>query len=96
MPKRTRDWGALIREQLSSGKSQAEYCREHGLSVASFQYHKSKGVHVTGEKGCFVPIVSGADDSRVEVRFGEEVRLLFPLSTSPERLSEVVKCLSSK
>ena len=96
MRKSKRDWGSLIREQLSSGKSQTEFCRERGLSVPSFQYHKGKGVHKSVERSEFVPIVGASEDLRIELRCGSELHLLFPASTSAERLSEVVKCLSSR
>lgn len=36
------EWEGLISEQLSSGKSQAEFCRERGVSLASFQWRKMK------------------------------------------------------
>lgn len=96
MSRLNRDWGELIREQLSSGKSQAEFCRERGLSIPSFQYHKSKGAHHLKEQSGFVPIVGESGESRIEIRYGEEVKLLFPETVSAERVSEVVKCLSSR
>lgn len=94
---KTRDWGALIREQLSSGKSQVAYCRERGVSLATFQYHKGKGTHVKREQAQkFVSIVGGEAEDRIEVKYGADVQVYFPVETSLERLSELVRCLSSK
>lgn len=53
------EWESLIREQLTSGKSQKDFCRERGLSKASFQWRKMKlkrkpepfvAVEVSGEE----------------------------------------------
>lgn len=96
MAKESRDWGQLIREQLSSGGSQASFCKERGISLASFQYHKSRGAHELKEGGDFVPIVREGSEGRIEIRYSGDVSLLFPISTSAERLSEVVRCLSLK
>ncbi|MCB0328455.1 MAG: hypothetical protein KDD70_02295 [Bdellovibrionales bacterium] len=96
MGKEQRDWGALIREQIASGESQARFCKERGISLASFQYHKSRGADEAKESNNFVPIVREESETRIELRYNGGVSLLFPLSVSGERLSELVRCLSSK
>ncbi|MCI5066697.1 hypothetical protein MRY87_13330, partial [bacterium] len=68
MPNGRKDWGAIIREQLSSAQSQREFCGERGLAVASLQYHKSKGAHLEEEEERFVPISGAVSESRIEVR----------------------------
>lgn len=93
----SRDWGALIREQLSSGESQASFCKRRGISVASFQYHKSKGTYAReADVQRFVPIVGKDAEDRIELEVGSNVRMYFPADTSSQRLSELVRCLSSK
>lgn len=95
MSKGNRNWGELIREQLASGQSQADFCRQRGLSLSSFQYQKSKRAH--GEEGrVFVALTGEEKEERIEVRVGPELRLYFPAGTPSERLSELVRCLSSK
>lgn len=91
-----RNWGALIREQLASGESQISFCRARGLPVATFQYQKSKGAHLENKFADFVPIIGGEKEERIEITVGSEIRLYFPQNISAERLSEVVRCLSSK
>lgn len=93
MKRFSEDWGALIREQLSSGLSQVEFCRQRGVSVASFQYHKGKKAHLEESSG-FVPIVAGEDPKQIELRVGDKAQLFFPVDTPAEYLSEVVRCLS--
>ena len=96
MGRKKRDWRELICEQLSSGESQVSFCRKRGVSLSSFQYYKSKGAHLEGEEEEFVPLHHEESESRVELSYGDEVRLSFPAGTSAERLSEVVRCLSLK
>ena len=41
--RRSRDeWQRLIVKQTDSGQTQAVFCTEHGISVASFQYWKRR------------------------------------------------------
>lgn len=37
-----REWAQHVEEWKTSGKGQAEYCREHGLSWCRFYYWKNK------------------------------------------------------
>ena len=95
--KKGKDWQSLIEEQAVSGESQAEFCRKKGISLSLFQYHRSKrGRSSTLPR--LVPIVSSVGDagSSIELRFGDEIRILFPIEVSAGRLAEVVRCLSSR
>jgi hypothetical protein len=38
---RKEEWAKHVEAQASSGKSIAEYCREHGLKESALQYHRN-------------------------------------------------------
>jgi len=42
MTRKQRHWKKHIAAWQNSGLSQAAYCREHGLSIKAFGYHKQK------------------------------------------------------
>jgi len=65
-----RIWSKHIEDWRESGKSQAQYCREQGLSAKLFYYWKNKNNGNSSDVGVkLVPV----DMPRIKYHFSEEV-----------------------
>lgn len=58
----------FVEEFSSSGKSQSEFCREHGISEQTFSGWLKHDRRVPGK---FVPLETGKSQTAVEVTFGD-------------------------
>jgi len=65
-----RIWSKHIEDWRESGKSQAQYCREQGLSAKLFYYWKNKNNGTSGDVG--VKLVQ-VDMPRIKYHSSEEV-----------------------
>mgnify|MGYP000337451502 CR=1 FL=1 len=69
-PEKRRKWASHIQAWRGSGKSQAQYCREQGLSAKLFYYWKNKNNGTSGDVGVkLVPV----DMPRIKYHSSEEV-----------------------
>ena len=82
MNKKTQ-WARHIETQERSGKSQAHYCREHGLDLKSFGYHKRR---LKEEPAGFVQISGKEEYFEIETKAGVRVRV--PASYGLSRILE--------
>ena len=82
MDKKTQ-WTHHVETQALSGKSQAQYCREHGLELKSFSYHKRK---LKEEPSGFIQI-SGKEEY-FEIESGAGIRVRIPASYGLARVLE--------
>lgn len=81
------DWSEHVKEQSSSGKSVAEYCRENNLSDGTFTYWKTK------LSRSFVQ-VSGREPIEIVLSSGTRVHL--PASSDTSIISKVLKAIDAK
>ena len=72
MNKKTQ-WTHHIEAQARSGKSQAQYCRENGIDLKSFGYHK-KRIRKQAPSG-FIQIQGKEEYIEIESRDGIRVRV---------------------
>ncbi len=73
MKNKQRFWKKHIAAWENSGVSQAEYCREHGLSVKTFGYHKRRTV-ASAKPQKVIPVPKTA------IRTEEKARACKPIS----------------
>jgi len=93
------EWLALISEQLDSGQSALDFCREHNLYAKTF-YRQRKVLRKKGlvpADNAFVQVKSKAvhpatSASGLELRF-QQSRLRLPRNTDPRWLAELMKAL---
>jgi hypothetical protein len=91
-------WKTLIEEQKSSGLSQAQFCKERGLSKSSF-YNWSSILKRGGNKRRrnFVPVVAASPSPRPEpmkVVFQSGVALHFAELPDPEWIVELMRLVA--
>lgn len=92
--KRRLDWNELIERYENSDLSQRAFCKEEGVSLASFSQHKAR-LSVRKRTTEFVELPTPASRAeRIELTLPNGVSLSLPLNTSTNRLAEVVACLS--
>ena len=92
---------ALIRKWESSGLSQEEFFRQHGVARSTFLYWRRKYLKDGSEsadpgKGEFIPVrVSGSDSLKmtgvIEVIYPSGIRVLCPAQMDLVRLTEIIR-----
>lgn len=93
--KRVRRSRAEIEEMLAayerSGLTQQAFCREKGLSVATFSSWRRKA----GAGGVLRPVrLAGTSASpSIAVRFPDGLEVFFPAGSGPEEIAQVVASL---
>lgn len=94
MTRKQRHWKKHILAWQGSGLSQAAYCREHGLSVKTFGYHKRRFASDSKEQGVVpvsavvMPLTSKASCVRPIKLF---VRDSFTLEIEPEFCQQTLR-----
>ena len=94
------EWLALISDQLDSGQSALDFCREHNLYAKTF-YRQRKALRKKGlvsADNAFVQVKTkmahpAASASGLELRF-QQSYLHLPPDTDPRWLGELMKTLS--
>ena len=90
---RKQQWTQIIRECQSSGLSNKEYCRQHGISEKSYYYWLRK-LRSAAAEGMpqIVEIEPPAMEDKVYIRFrGAELAL--PAGTDVEAIAAVLRSL---
>lgn len=80
---------SLVRHWQSSGKTQAEYAREHGLKVATLRYWVSKFRKAPVAETSFVEI-SGGFMQHIHIRYPNGVELTLPFGTPAGLLRNLI------
>lgn len=99
--KRVRRSRAEIEELLlafeRSGATQQEFCRDQGLSVATFSSWRRKASRAGSAAGRLRPvhIMGGGGSDGVTVRFPEGLEVIFPEGSSAREIAAVVGSLNS-
>jgi len=99
--KRVRRSRAEIEELLlafeQSGVTQQEFCRDQGLSVATFSSWRRKASHAGDAAGGLrqVHIMGSGGSDGVTVRFPEGLEVIFPEGSSAREIAAVVGSLNS-
>jgi hypothetical protein len=74
-----RDWDKLIEEFKTSGKSQAQWCREKNLKIKAFSYQYRKRRRITQNKPCdeqinWMPVkLEQLTSTKLSVRVGKAI-----------------------
>ena len=99
--KRVRRSRAQINELLEafrrSGSTQQAFCREHGLSVATFSnWRRKTEAPATGEGAMFRPVrlAPSAANCGPAVRLPDGVELFFPEGSSAQDIAALIMALS--
>lgn len=82
----------LLREQQASGKTQAQFCKERGVSLKTFQGWRRR-FRAEAEGFCEVQAVGEGSMERVSVRLPEGTEVFLPAGISPEGLARYVTAL---
>jgi len=99
--KRVRRSRAEIEELLlafeQSGDTQQGFCRDRGLSVATFSSWRRKAAGAGGAAGGLrrVHITGGGGSCGVTIRFPEGLEVFFPEGSSAREIAAVVGSLDS-
>ena len=91
MDKKTQ-WTRHIEAQGRSGRSQAQYCREQGLDLKGFGYHKRR---IKGQEPAGFVQISGKEEY-FEIETAGGVRVRVPASYGLCRILEELSHVSSK
>lgn len=101
LDERRKSWEEHIRAWRSSGLSQAEYCRQHGISSKSFLYWKRK--HRAGsEPACLVEVsVASVSSLRsrsnpVRLMVGDHYRIEIEKDFDPATLDQLLHFLERR
>jgi hypothetical protein len=93
------EWLTLIAEQLDSGQSALDFCRDHGLYAKTFYRQRKalrkKGLVAADDKFVQVkskPVQLKGLSTHVELQF-QRSRLQLPPDTDPRWLAELMKAL---
>lgn len=87
-----RDWKSIVGDWKESGLTQSEYCRKHGLSGSALSVNARKYKPTTFQMSNFIELAA-PDHERIEIVVGDRIKVRLPLSTSCDRISELVSCL---
>lgn len=90
-------WKGHVAGWRSSGLTQAAYCRQHGLSLASLGYwRRTLGKAAAAPASALVPIVVGeavTPDEAIEVQLPNGLRARLPTGMAPSHWAPVIRAL---
>lgn len=91
-------WESHVEAWQTGGQTQRAYCREHGLSLASFGYwrRKLRADTVVPAKG-MIPIVAPSAGANValEIALSNRLTIRVPLSAEPTRVVAWIQVLGA-
>jgi transposase-like protein len=93
------DWRELIKQQVSSGLSVADFCQQHDLGQTYFYKRKSELNQSTEarEKTAFIKVgkktLNSAQSAIIKMQY-QRTQISLPVSISPLWLAEFIKALA--
>ncbi len=93
------DWKSLIAEQEGSGLSQKEFCKQRGLVLSQFVYHRCsfKNKNIQTVKPALRPVKVIGNESSVDIRVSlpNGFQCSFPCSIDMSQVKRLIEVLMS-
>lgn len=94
-------WKALIEEQEKSGQSQAEFCKQHEISIAQLGYYrgilKNKNRSAVKSRPLFSPVQIKKPDiktsSEIKITLPNGFHCYFPASIESTQIKKIIEVL---
>jgi hypothetical protein len=100
-PKSRAEWFDLVKDQMASGLTQTEFCKNHNLILARFTYYKKQLSLETDQQSdaSFSPVIVNqplnVKISDIKIELPNGFRCHVPTTISSEKLKQLIGVLIS-